>query len=128
MMEHGQSQPEDTNTEYESVPKLPSGEKSRLESALLKREIHDWQAKVDAARLQMHLAPAEVADGLRPHVERLVAEINQASREWRQLSIASDSAQQDLIRGLKLMLRALQRSFERVDWQLERSSNTDPPA
>jgi hypothetical protein len=95
---------------------------------LLKREIHDWQAKVDAARLQMHLAPAEVADGLRPHVERLVAEINQASREWRQLSIASDSAQQDLIRGLKLMLRALQRSFERVDWQLERSSNTDPPA
>ena len=60
--------------------------------------------------------------------ERLVAEINQASREWRQLSIASDSAQQDLIRGLKLMLRALQRSFERVDWQLERSSNTDPPA
>jgi hypothetical protein len=31
-----------------------------------------------------------------------------------------------LIRGLKLMLRALQRSFERVDWQLKKIRNSGP--
>jgi len=121
-------QSEDTKKDHTSAAELPSGEKSRLESVLIEREIVDWQAKVDAAKLQMHLVPAEVADRLRPHVERLEAEVNQAQREWRQLAIASDSAHQDLIRGLKLMLRALQRSFERVNWQLERDRSSDLPA
>lgn len=48
----------------------------------LKPEIDQWQAKIDAAKLQMHLGAKEARETLRPHVERLEQELGRVNAAW----------------------------------------------
>lgn len=107
----------------ESDPNVaPQGaEKKQQAVAQLESEIERWQAKIDAARLQMHLGAREVRDTLQPLIEKLERELSQAQKEWKQLNDASEGAWKDIQHGLRLSLKAMQRSFDKAEQHFEKS-------
>ena len=80
----------------------------------LESEIDQWQARVDAAKLQMHLGAKEAREKLRPHVERLEQDLGRVKASWAQLEKASENAWKDTHHGLKISLLALRRSFDKA--------------
>lgn len=44
----------------------------------LKPEINQWQARMDATKLHMHLGAKEAREKLRPHVEKLEQDLGRA--------------------------------------------------
>ena len=85
----------------------------------LESEIDQWQARVDAAKLQMHLGAREARDELRPHVERLEQDFGRVKASWAQLEKSSENAWKDTHHGLKISLLALRRSFDKAKQHFE---------
>lgn len=80
----------------------------------LESEIDQWQARVDAAKLQMHLGAKEAREKLLPHVERLEQDLGRVKASWAQLEESSENAWKDTQHGLKISLLALRRSFDKA--------------
>lgn len=95
-----------------------SPEKQRVMSSL-KPEIDQWQVKIDAAKLQMHLGAKDVQENLRPQVERLEQGLFRAKASFAQLEESSESAWKDSYHGLKISLLAIRRSFDEVKQHFE---------
>ena len=85
----------------------------------LKPEIDQWQARIDAAKLQMHLGAREAREKLRPHVERLEQDLGRVKASWAQLEESSENAWNDTHHGLKISLLALRRSFDKAKQHFE---------
>lgn len=81
---------------------------------MLETEFAEWQTKIDAAKLQMHLGARDARDNLQPQLQQLENELSQAKAEWNKLQEASESAWDDVHHGLKLSLKAMQRSFDKA--------------
>ncbi len=89
-------------------------EDKRQAASILETEIAEWQTKIDAAKLQMHLGARDARDKLQPQLQRLEDELSQAKAEWNELQKASEGAWDDVHHGLKLSLKAMQRSFDKA--------------
>lgn len=89
-------------------------EDKRQAESILETEIAEWMTKIDAAKLQMHLGTRDARDKLQPQLQRLEDELSRAKAEWDELQEASESAWDDVHHGLKLSLRAMQRSFDKA--------------
>ena len=85
----------------------------------LESEINQWQARVDAAKLQMHLGAKEARDKLRPHIERLEQDLGRVKASWAQLEESSGNAWKDTQHGLKISLLALPRSYDKAKQHLD---------
>ena len=85
----------------------------------LQPEIDQWQSRIDAAKLQMHLGSKDAREKLRPHVERLEQDLSRARASWAQLEASSENAWIDTLHGLKISLLALQRSFDKTKQYFE---------
>ncbi|EED31095.1 conserved hypothetical protein [gamma proteobacterium NOR5-3] len=79
-----------------------------------KTEIEQWPAKIDAAKLHMHLGAKEMREALRPHVERLEQDLGRVQASWAQLEESSENAWKDTYHGLTISLLALRRSFDKA--------------
>ena len=112
------------NTVADSAPTPPSGsesagtarDSSEQQQVIsgLEPEINQWQAKIDAAKLQMHLGAKEAREKLRPHIERLEQDLGRVKASWAQLEESSENAWKDTQHGLRISLLALQRSYDKA--------------
>jgi len=117
------------NNEADSIQTSPSDsgskgaarDSSELRQAIsgLKPEIDQWQSRIDAAKLQMHLGAKEAREKLRPHVERLEQDLGRAKASWAQLEESSENARKDTLHGLKISLLALGRSYDKAKQYFE---------
>jgi len=106
------------NNSTDSTQPPPSDSKQQVIVGL-KPEIDQWQARIDAAKLQMHLGTKEARAKLRPHVERLEQDLGRVNIAWVQLEASSDDAWKDIYHGLKLLLLAIRRSFAKAEQYFE---------
>ena len=79
-----------------------------------KAEIEQWPAKIDAAKLHMHLGAKETRETLRPHVEKLEQDLGRVKASWAQLEESSENAWKDTYHGLTISLLALRRYFDKA--------------
>ena len=100
-----------------------SSEQQQLTSGL-KSEIDQWQARIDAAKLQMHLGAREARDKLRPHIERLEQDLGRVKASWAQLEESSENAWKDTQHGLRISLLALRRSYDKAKQQFEKPDDS----
>ena len=49
----------------------------------LEKELEKWQTKMDEAKVQMHLGIKDAEDKIKPHVEQLDKELNEAKVKAR---------------------------------------------
>ena len=85
----------------------------------IKSEIDQWQARIDAAELQMHLGAREARDKLQPHVEKLEQDLGRVKASWAQLEESSENAWKDTQHGLRISLLALRRSYDKAKQHFE---------
>jgi len=85
----------------------------------IKSEIDQWQARIDAAKLQMHLGAREARDKLQPHVEKLEQDLGRVKASWVQLEESSENAWKDTQHGLRISLLALRRSYDKSKQHFE---------
>jgi hypothetical protein len=85
----------------------------------IKLEIDQWQARVDAAKLQMHLGAKEARDKLRPHIEKLEQDLGRVKASWAQLEESSENAWKDTHHGLRISVLALRRSYDKAKQHFE---------
>jgi hypothetical protein len=85
----------------------------------IKPEIDHWQARIDAAKLQMHLGAKEARDKLRPYVEKLEQDLGRVKASWAQLEESSENAWKDTQHGLRISLLALRRSYDKSKQHFE---------
>ena len=90
----------------------------------LKSEIDQWQARIDAAKLQMHLGAREARDKLRPHIERLEQDLGRVKASWAQLEESSENAWKDTQHGLGITLLALRRSYDKAIQHFEKPDDS----
>ena len=90
----------------------------------IKSEIDQWQARIDAAKLQMHLGAKEARDKLRPHIERLEQDLGRVKASWAQLEESSENAWKDTQHGLRISLLALRRSYDKAKQQFEKPDDS----
>lgn len=89
----------------------------------MKSEINAWQARIDAAKLQMYLGARGARDRLPQHVERLQQDLAHASAVWEQLEKSSEGDRKDTQHCLRSSLMAVQRSFENAKKYLDSSDD-----
>lgn len=121
------------NSPNDSTPLPPSSSSSsgggptaadkREITSETRSEIDLWQARIDAAKLQMHLEAREARDKLRPHIERLEMELSRINAGWEQLEASSGSSWKDIHHGLKVSLNALRRSYDKATQHLDPPDN-----
>jgi hypothetical protein len=85
----------------------------------IKPAIDQWQARIDAAKLQMHLGAREARAKLQPHVEKLEQDLGRVKASWAQLEESSENAWKDTQHGLKISLLALRRSYDKAKQHFE---------
>jgi predicted nucleic acid-binding Zn-ribbon protein len=85
----------------------------------IKPEIDQWQARIDAAKLQMHLGAREARAKLQPHVEKLEQDLGRVKASWAQLEESSENAWKDTQHGLRISLLALRRSYDKAKQHFE---------
>jgi hemerythrin-like domain-containing protein len=86
----------------------------------LKGEMAKWQTKMDEAKVQMHLGAKEAQDKLRPHIDKLEQELSEAEKQWQELENATESAWEDIHRGLKSSLKVMHNSFEKAQQHFQK--------
>lgn len=80
----------------------------------LQTELENLQSIVDEVKLQMHLGTKEVQDNIRPHLEELELELQQAKQKWDQFESSSESAWEDIQTGLRKSFKSMQQAFEKA--------------
>ena len=88
-------------------------EKSKLK-VQLEEELAAWQARVDEARLQMHLGAKDAQDEIQSQLEDLERELQKAKQQWGQLENASENAWNDISRGLSLSFDSMKDAFAKA--------------
>jgi hypothetical protein len=101
-----------TETRKATQPKKEVEKQTLTEE--LKGEMAKWQTKMDEAKVQMHLGAKEAQDKIQPHIDKLEQELGEAEKQWQQLENATESAWDDLRRGLKGSLKIMEKSFEKA--------------
>ena len=82
--------------------------------AQLEQEMAKWQTKIDEAKLQLQLGSMDAEDKIRPHVEQLEKEMDEAKVKWAQLEQASEHSWSDLKEGLDLSVEAMKDAFSKA--------------
>ena len=77
----------------------------------LKKELADWQTKIDEARVQLDLGSKEAVDRLQPYIKQLEDEMGEAKEKWAQLEEASEHSWEDIKSGLDLSIDAMKEAF-----------------
>ena len=80
--------------------------KSKLET-----ELAGWQTKIDEARVQLELGSKDAEDKIRPYINQLEDEMEQAKDKWAQLEEASEHSWADIKSGLDLSMDAMKEAF-----------------
>jgi hypothetical protein len=86
----------------------------------LEAEFGKWQTKIDEAKLQMHLLGKDVQGVIGPHLEKLEQELNQAREQGQQLQKSSESALEDLKSGLRISMKAMEKSFDKMQQHFDK--------
>jgi hypothetical protein len=73
-----------------------------------------WQAKMDVAKLQLHLGAKDLQDVLQPHADKLEQELEEAKRQWQHMEEASGNSMKDIEEGLQVSFTAMKKSFEKA--------------
>ena len=110
--------------ESESLDGARDSSKQQQVISGLKSEIDQWQARIDAAKLQMHLGAREARDKLRPHVEKLEQDLGRVKASWAQLEKSSENAWKDTQHGLRISLLALRRSYDKAIQHFEKPDDS----
>ena len=80
--------------------------KSKLEA-----ELASWQTKIDEARVQLELGSKDAEDKIRPYINKLENEMDEAKDKWAQLEEASEHSWADIKSGLDLSMDAMKEAF-----------------
>lgn len=78
----------------------------------LEKELAKWQEKMDEAKVQMHLGIKDAEDKIKPHVEKLDEEMNQAKIKLEELGKSSEGAWGDLKAGVESSIDIMKVAFE----------------
>lgn len=78
----------------------------------LEQEIGKWQAKMDEAKLQMHLGVKEAQDKLQPHVDQLDKELSEAKSKLEEFEKSSEGAWGEVKEGLESSFDVMKMAFE----------------
>lgn len=78
----------------------------------LEEELSQWQTKMDEAKVQMHLGMKDAEDKIKPHVEKLDQEMNQAKIKLEKLGESSGGAWDDLKAGVESSLDIMKEAFD----------------
>lgn len=77
----------------------------------LEKELEEWQTKMDAAKVQMHLGMKDAEDKMKPYVEQLDKELDQAKAKLEELGKSSEGAWGEVKAGLDSSIEAMKMAF-----------------
>jgi len=80
--------------------------KSKLDA-----ELSSWQTKIDEARVQLELGSKDAEDKIRPYINKLENEMDQAKEKWAQLEEASEHSWAEIKSGLDVSMDAMKEAF-----------------
>ena len=78
----------------------------------LEKELETWQTKMDEAKVQMHLGMKDAEDKIKPHVERLDQELNEARSKAEELGKSSGDAWEEVKEGLESSIDIMKMAFD----------------
>lgn len=81
----------------------------------LEKELETWQTKMDEAKVQMHLGLKDAEDKIKPHVEKLDQELNEAKVKLEEFDKRSDDAWGDVKAGVDSSIEAMKMAFESAE-------------
>ena len=81
----------------------------------LEKELETWQTKMDEAKVQMHLGMKDAEDKIKPHVEKLDQELNEAKVKLDELGKSSEGAWGDVKAGVESSIEAMKMAFESAE-------------
>lgn len=100
------------NSEEKKAERLPLKKQ-------LKREMAQWQTKMDETKWKSYLSDKEVQDQIKPYLEIFEQELTQAEKQWKVFKTASENACLDIHKGLKASFHVMQNSFENAQKYLK---------
>jgi NAD-specific glutamate dehydrogenase len=81
----------------------------------LDEELGKWQTKIDEAKVQMHLGAKEAEDKIQPYVDQLEQELSRAKAQWNKFESSSESAWNEIERGVNISVKAMKQAFEKAE-------------
>ncbi len=81
----------------------------------LEKELEEWQTKMDAAKVQMHLGMKDAEDKMKPYVEQLDKELDQAKVKLEELGKSSEGAWGEVKAGLDSSIEAMKMAFKSAE-------------
>ena len=81
----------------------------------LEKELATWQTKMDEAKVQMHLGMKDAEDKIKPHVEKLDQELNEAKVKLDELGKSSEDAWGDVKAGVESSIEAMKMAFKSAE-------------
>ena len=81
----------------------------------LEKELETWQTKMDEAKVQIHLGMKDAEDKIKPHIEKLDQELNEAKVKLDELGKSSEDAWGDVKAGVESSIEAMKMAFESAE-------------
>lgn len=81
----------------------------------LGNQLKKWQTKMDEAKVQMHLGMKETEDKIKPHVEKLDKELNEAKVKLDAFEQSSEGAWEELKAGVESSIDVMKMAFESAE-------------
>lgn len=81
---------------------------------LQQEEMALWQARIDKAKIQLHLGAKEAKDKMQPQIDKLELAMDQARQKWQEFDEAADDAWEDINEGLKNSFSSLKDAFDKA--------------
>jgi hypothetical protein len=81
----------------------------------LEKELATWQTKMDEAKVQMHLGLKETEDKIKPHVEKLDKELNEAKVKLEAFEQSSEGAWEEVKAGVESSIDVMKMAFESAE-------------
>ena len=83
----------------------------------------EWQNKIDAVKLQFHLATKNAQDAMQPYIEHMEIELEHAKEFWQELESASASGWQDIHARIIICFKFMRHSHEKTKHHFRREEN-----
>ena len=86
-------------------------------------EMMEWQNKIDAVKLQFHLATKNAQDPMQPYIAHMEIELEQSKDFWQELESASVSGWQDIHARIIICFKFMRYSHEKTKHHFRREEN-----
>lgn len=95
----------------------------RMLPAKLWNEMVQWQNKIDAAKLQFHLATKNAQDAMQPYVEHMETELERAREQWQEFESTPVSGWQNRHTAINTSFKFMRHSLEKAMQHFESDNN-----